>query len=113
MVAFAAIWVGVITWRMVRTAQYTLFPREDDLGASLAALAGFFNNVNLETITPADAVPPSDVPCKACSGPIRVIEKSQLPDLPDTDFSRSFSEAFDEAVKRELVKRQQANAEYD
>lgn len=113
MVAFAAIWVGAITWRIVCTARHTLFPAEDNLKESLAELADFFSSVNLETITAANSVPPSDDPCKACSGPIRTIEKSQLPDLPDTDFSRSFSEAFDEAVKRELVKRQEANAEYD
>ncbi|KAG8910571.1 hypothetical protein FRC00_007967 [Tulasnella sp. 408] len=113
MVAFAALWVGALTWRIVRTAQYTLFPSEEDPEKSLAELAEFFNNAKLETIMPANPVPPSDVPCKACCGPIRTIEKSQPPDLPDTDFSRSFSEAFDEAVKRELVKREQANAEYD
>ncbi|KAG9049196.1 hypothetical protein FS837_010918 [Tulasnella sp. UAMH 9824] len=113
MVAFAALWVGALTWRIVRTAQYTLFPPEEDPEKSLAELAEFFSNAKLETISCASSVPPSDVPCKACSGPIRIIEKSQPPNLPDTDFSRSFSEVFDEAVKRELVKREQANAEYD
>ncbi|KAG9019285.1 hypothetical protein FRB90_004292 [Tulasnella sp. 427] len=112
---YATMWVTFAGWTVVRNAREALFPRKEELETSLVDLTKHFDGSKSDSINlgPSDQVSSPDTPCKACAGPSRVVEKSQLPDLPDTDFSRSFSRAFDEAVKRELAMRRQVNAEYD
>ncbi|KAG8939736.1 hypothetical protein FRC04_005985 [Tulasnella sp. 424] len=113
MVALAVTWVATVSWNAARTAKNTLFPTTWELEKSLVELANNLNDVDSERNQTSNSPSVLDGPCKACCGPIRVVEKSQVLDPPDTEFSRSFSQAFDEAVKRELVKRREANAEYD
>ncbi|KAG8953794.1 hypothetical protein FRC04_001424 [Tulasnella sp. 424] len=77
MVARAPTWVSTMSWNAARTARNALSPTTREIEKSLVELPNNLNDVNSEPTQTSNSSSVPDGPCKACCGPIRVVEKSQ------------------------------------